>query len=87
MSIHACMPVLELLAISVVQLKQMPFCPPPLLLLPKMASHIFFFFFFKCCHVFSTHHPYKRASVSSVPNNQTVRFSHEVFVVGILVKV
>lgn len=44
MSIHACMPVLELLAISVVQLKQMPFCPPPLLLLPKMASHIFFFF-------------------------------------------
>lgn len=87
MSIHACMPVLELLAISVVQLKQMPFCPPPPPPPPKNGFSHLFFFFFKCCHVFSTHHPYKRASVSSVPNNQTVRFSHEVFVVGILVKV
>lgn len=85
MSIHACMPVLELLAISVVQLKQMPFCPPPLLLLPKMASHIFFFFLnVVMCSLLIT---LTNGRQSSVPNNQTVRFSHEVFVVGILVKV
>lgn len=67
-----CMPVLELLAILVEQLKQMPFYS-------KMASHTFSML---SCSLLVTLTNGHQCYVS-VPNNEQVYFSHEVFVVGI----
>lgn len=63
------MPVLELLAILVEQLKQTPFYS-------KMASHTFSML--SRVTLTNGHQCYV-----SVPNNERVHFSHEVFVVGI----
>lgn len=67
------MPVLELLAIVVGQLKQMPFYS-------KMASHTFFNVVTCSLLVILTN---GHQCHVSVPNNEQFHFSHEVFVVGI----